>query len=235
MNGRRIAAGVLTLGGIGVLCTLGTWQVQRLEWKNEIIARLDAARTTPQTFSYRDLQTLDKETLPLAYGTVRGTLLSNKEVLVGPKTNEDGDIGYQLVTPLKISGGTVLIDRGWVGEDSRYPKQRAHLKATGTVSFTGIARRPDYNSFTSGNNPAGDMWFKTDVQQIATAKDLGDTAPLVIYAERADRKFDAHRMNPIGWAPRNNHRQYAIFWFGMAGVLAAFYVFFQIRTNKKAA
>lgn len=234
MNGRRIAAGLLTLTGVGILCGLGTWQVQRLEWKQGIIARLDDARARPQNFTFAELQALDTQPLPLAYGSVRGTLLSQKEILVGPKTNEDGDIGYELVTPLKISGGTVLVDRGWIDEGARDPAQRTHLKASGPVTFSGIARRPDYNRFTSGNNPAGDLWFKIDVAQIAAAKNLGATAPLVLYAETADRKFDGARMNPPGWAPRNNHRQYAIFWFSMAAVLAAFYIVFQIR-NKKAA
>ncbi len=234
MTPRRIAAGILTLGGVAVLCTLGTWQAQRLEWKEGIIARLDAARQSPQILSFPDLKALGAEDLPLAYGSVRGTLLSDREILVGPKTNEDGIVGYHLVTPLKMAGGTVLVDRGWVDDASRDPGQRTHLRSPVPVTFTGIVRKPDYSRFASGNNPAGDQWMRIDVAQIETVKKLDETAPLLMYAESADRKFDAARMNPPGWTPRNNHRQYAVFWYGMAAALAGFYAVFTWR-NKKAA
>lgn len=223
MMARRIVAGVLTLGGIGILCTLGTWQVQRLAWKENIIVRLESARAAPQHFTFDSLQSLNAQEPPLAYGSVRGTLLSDKEILIGPKTNEDGMIGYHLVTPLKIHGGTILVDRGWVDSDAANPAHRVHLTSPVPVTFTGVVRRPDYNRFSSGNNPAGDQWMRLDPAQIADAKHLGPTAPLVAYAEQADRKFDAAAMNEPGWAPRNNHRQYAIFWFSMAALLAGFY------------
>lgn len=230
MNAKRIAAGVLTLGGVGILCTLGTWQVQRLEWKNDIIARLETARAAPQIFSYQAIDQLSAEETPLAYGSVRGTLLSDSEVLVGPVAGKDSAIGYHLVTPLAMEGGTVLIHRGWMKEGAA----RSHLTSPVPVTFTGIMRRPDYNRFSSGNNPAGDQWMRLDPAQIAQAKDLGNTAAVVMYAERADRKFDAARMNEPGWAPRNNHKQYALFWYGMAAALAGFYAVFTWR-NKKAA
>lgn len=232
MSAKRIAAGLLTVSGIVVLCTLGTWQLQRLEWKEGIIARLDAARQAPEIFTYDELQTLAQESTPLAYGSVRGMLLSNKEILLGPKTNETGAIGYHLITPLKMSGGTVLVDRGWMDEDSKNPTHRAHLTSPVPVTFTGIVRKPDYNAMSSGNNPAGDQWMRLDPVQIAQVKDLGETVPVVLYAERADRKFDAARMNPPGWMPRNNHKQYAVFWFTMAAVLAGFYGFVFWRGKK---
>jgi surfeit locus 1 family protein len=238
MNGRRVAAGVLTLGGVGILCALGTWQLQRLAWKNDIIARLETARAHPRTFTFADLETLGHEHLPLAFGTVSGRLLSANDILVGPKPADDGTgaIGYHLVTPLKLSGGTVLVDRGWVLEDFKDPAQRAHLTAPASVmvSFTGIVRKADWNRFTSGNNPANDLWFRTDTAQIAAAKHLGRTAPVVMYAETANRKFDAQAMNPPGWAPRNKHLQYALFWYSMAGVLAGFYLFLFLRHKKTA-
>lgn len=234
-NIKPLLASLFVLIGVGILCTLGTWQVQRLHWKNDIIERLSAARAAPQALDFAALTSLaTTQDLPLAYGKVKGTLLSDKEILVGPKTDEDGNPGYHLITPLKMAdGGTVLINRGWVPAEDKDPANRTALRAPSSVSvtFTGVARRPDKNAFTSGNSPSNNMWFYTDTAQIATAQQLGATAPLVLYAETSNRKFDGHAMNPPGWAPRNKHLQYAIFWYAMAAALVG--CFFFIRQSHK--
>lgn len=234
MSAKRVAGGVLTLCGVGVLCTLGTWQVQRLEWKNDIIARLETARASPSIFSHASLARLDDEETPLAYGSVKGTLLTAKDVLVGPVTNDNGIIGYHLVTPLAMPDGTVLVHRGWVSEEARHDDSARAYTSPAPVTFTGVLRRPDYNRFASGNNPAGDQWMRLDVAQIAAARELNNTAALVMYAESDDPSRGVSRLNPPGWAPRNNHKQYAVFWYGMAVVLAGFYAVL-IWRNKKAA
>ncbi len=224
MSVKRTAGAALTTAGVIVLCGLGAWQVQRLQWKDDIIARLAHAREHPQSMSVAALQTLDQEsTLPLVYGTARGHLMSDKEVVVGPRTNDKGEIGYHLITPLKVPGGAILVDRGWVPEYTRDPTQRGHMQRGSHITYVGIFRRPDYNRFASGNNPAGDQWMRLDVDDIAQAKMLYNPAPLVLYAEQSDTSITGETLNTPGWAPRNNHRQYAIFWFTMAGVLAAFY------------
>lgn len=221
---------LLTLTGVVTLCFLGTWQLQRLAWKNDIITRLDQAqKNEEENLKIKDLQNLGLEELPLAYGSVNGTLLSGQEILIGPKTKE-GEIGYHLVTPLKMKkGGTILINRGWVPENSKDPKHRAHLKARGNVRFTGIFRKPDWNMFTSRNSPKNDLWFRGDIDEIAQAKGLSNTAPVMLYAQSASRKFDAHQMHAPGWRPRNEHKQYALFWFGMAGILLIIFGIYTFR------
>lgn len=194
--------------------------MQRLAWKTEIIERLEEARQDKnKVFSTTELNALGSEEFPLAYGSVKGVLLSDKEILLGPKTQE-GQIGYHLITPLKIrDNATLLVHRGWVPENYKDPIYRNHLRAQGSVRFTGILRKPDWNGFTSGNSPENDLWFKMDIEEIAQAKKLQNTLPVILYAESASRKFDSHKMNSPGWIPRNKHKQYAIFWFAMAGAL----------------
>lgn len=229
MNARRAAGFVLTLGGVGVLCTLGTWQVQRLAWKEDIVARIESARAAPQIFTYDGLQTLAQEDTPLAYGSVHGLLLTAHEVLVGPVTGDGGEIGYNLVTPVALDGGTILVHRGWMDEQTSKDISARAYTAPKSMTFTGIVRKPDYNRFSSGNNPAGDQWLRLDPAQIASAKNLERTLPLVMYADATSVPFPNITLNPPGWAPRNNHRQYAIFWYTMAAVLAGFYAFVRWR------
>lgn len=236
MKLRNLYFTVFFLSCIALLLSLGTWQVQRLEWKNEIITRLEEARKNPMQLDLKTLQDLAVQDLPLAYGSVSGILLSDKEILVGPKPGDGkhrGEIGYHLITPLYVSGGTVLIDRGWVPENYKDDKNRAHLRASGKVTFTGLARKSDFGRYTSNNSPENNLWFKTDIAQIAKEKNLENAAPLVLYAESASRKFDAQEMNPPGWLPRNEHRQYATFWFSMAIIFTGFFGFF-IWKQKRA-
>lgn len=236
MKARALAGMALVVSGTVLLCALGGWQIQRLNWKNDIIARLDQARAAPREFTANDLRTLGAEKLPLAYGTVAGRLLSDKDILLGPKTNDAGTIGYHLITPLALAdGGTVLVHRGWVPEAAKKtPGALDHLAAKGTVSFTGIVRKPDWNGLTSGNSPAQDLWFRTDIAEIAAARQLQNAAPVMVYAETASRAFGSHVMNPPGWGPRNQHLQYAAFWFGMAGVLVLLTALLIARRRKTA-
>ena len=235
---RTIFFSLFLLLSITLLVGLGTWQVQRLGWKTDIISRLEAARATPQKLRFDDLQALSGEELPLAYGSVTGRLLSDKEILVGPKAGEgqnQGQIGYSLITPLEIPGGTILVNRGWVHERFKEEKNRKNLRAKGSITFTGLVRKPDWNRFTSNNSPENDLWFKIDPYQIAKAKGLKNVSALVLYAESSSRKFEGQNLNPPGWLPRNEHRQYAIFWFTMAAIFSGFFGFFIWRQKKKTS
>ena len=69
-----------------------------------------------------------------------------------------------------------------------------------------------------------DIWYRPDIFQIATEKDLKNPIPFMMYADSASQKFDAQFPNNTRWQPNNNHAQYALFWFSLAGALIVIYV-----------
>jgi surfeit locus 1 family protein len=220
---------LLTLSGVAILCLLGTWQIKRLTWKEDIISTLEteyAKDPAQNLYSFTDLQQDDA----VRYGSIEGVFDYKKEILVGPKTYE-GDIGFHILTPLDMGQGQhILVNRGWIGED----RTDEIMNPQGRVLVIGLIRAPDWNAFTPDNSPENNVWTKLDINQIARAKNIETIAPLIMYAESASEPFGRVVMTEQRWLPRNKHKQYAIFWFSMAFILLVIFGLF-VRQQKKTS
>ncbi len=213
-------ATVFTVISVAILLGLGTWQVKRMQWKNQIIAELDSAYNSERP----DRLELDKaKDRNFSYGLIAGIFMPDKALLIGPRT-KDGKVGKDLIVPVRVHGQyDLLVNLGWTEETdiSRLPIH--HAKGKG-IRVTGLTRKPEWNDFTSENSPEQDLWFRADINQIAKAKDLKSPYPFLLYAETASYKFDAAFPNNERWYPRNKHLQYALFWYTMALALIVIYV-----------
>lgn len=231
---KKIISLVLFLIALSVLITLGSWQVQRLEWKKDIIARLEAEyRKDPLAHRYT-LEDLNTENdLPLFYGSAEGVFLYDKEILLGPKPY-DGSIGFLVVTPLKLNtGGYILVNRGLI--EQKNIKDIGNTHGLGNVITSGVFRKPDWNNFTPDNSPENNIWTKPDIDQIAAVQGISPVAPLMLYAEKSTAASNGLIMQQEKWYPRNKHKQYAIFWFTMALVLMAVFGFYIYQGKRKPA
>jgi surfeit locus 1 family protein len=232
--------GLATLAALAILLSLGTWQMQRLAWKDELIARIAARAQAPAT-----------DELPLAgqgmwqgqfdpaeheYRRVRvaGTFEHGQEVrvhgLMSSRTAGQPLSGYYVLTPLRLADGRhIIVNRGFVPTQLADPASRAQAQAAGPVEITGLVRGPEpRNWFTPADNPARNEWYSRDPQAIAAALRLTQAAPWILDADATP--------NPGGWPLGgqtrmelpNNHLQYALTWYGIAltllGVFAAFAV-----------
>lgn len=225
--------------GVGILLSLGSWQVQRLHWKNEMIATLerdyaDMESNRSRFISNERLDELAQETQPMAIGKLRGHFLRDGAILLGPKP-DDGRIGYHLLMPVELENKhTLIVNLGWVdGLWKDNLPDRLVVFPQETVTITGVLRKPDWNRFTSKNSPASDMWFRADIAEIAADKELDNTYPFLMYASAVQPPL--HDVKPLEehWLPRNKHLQYAIFWYAMAATLIAVYAFYW-RSRKLA-
>jgi surfeit locus 1 family protein len=216
-----IWASALTLLGLAILITLGTWQLQRLEWKNDMIAALDRAysQDTPQAI---DLSNTEQD---YTYGRISGVLLTDKAFLMGPPSMKDEMPGYHLIVPIKHNEQTLLIDMGWTPEAlEAQPLQNLKDKK---IAFHGLLKRSHWNVFTPINLPEQDVWYRLDIEEIATAKDLENLYPSRLIADKADHDFGQSFFTDTAenrLAPNNNHLQYALFWYAMAGALLVVYL-----------
>lgn len=227
-----IAQTITIIIGVAILIALGTWQVQRLHWKESMIAALESdyaelANGSAMVLSPETLAAISKEDRPMAIGKVRGRFKREDALLLGPKP-EDGRIGYHLLVPLTLNdGGTIIVNAGWVDAIWKDDLQN-HLVTLprGAVTVTGVARKPDWNSFTSKNSPANDMWFRAQIDEIAKAKDLTNIYPFIIFANAVQPPLRDVKPLEEHWLPRNKHMQYALFWYAMALTLVAVYGFY---------
>lgn len=217
---------------VAVLCGLGTWQLNRLTWKEHIIAGLQSAYDAKETsVSGEDLDKLAKQDTPFKYGTITAKLIPQKSAFIGPKT-QDGDIGYHLLIPGTLPNQkTLFINAGFVSEEdkgaliSTLPQK--------TIQATGLIRKSDWSSFASKNSPANDLWFRADINEIAQTKNITDVYPFILYADTFSQTLKGVKPHEKGWLPRNKHAQYAAFWFSMGFVLLVIYGLYIYTQNKK--
>ncbi len=227
-SGRSAASlaliGLLVLLGVAGLAGLGLWQVQRLAWKEALIARVDARVhaapvPAPGPAAWAGISAAGDEYRRVA---LHGRFRHDRETLVQAVT--DLGSGYWVLTPLADDRGfTVLVNRGFVPPDRRDPASRAAGNPAGPASVTGLLRITEpRGGFLRGNDPAADRWHSRDVAAIAAARHLG-SGPIAPYFIDADAAPNAGGY-PVGGLTvvrfPNNHLQYAITWFVMALLLA---------------
>lgn len=219
-RGKRL--GLLALCAIGILLfgSLGVWQVQRLGWKRDLIARVDSrihaepvslppraewSRLEPHDVEYRRVQ-------------LHGHFLYQHDTLVDAVT-ELGD-GWWVLTPLESDEGLVWVNRGFVPRE-----QGGSIPGTqgkGEVQVTGLLRRTEPEGrILRPNRPEEARWFSRDVQAMAAARGLGEVAPFFIdaVAQPGSNEWPRGGMTVVTF--RNAHLSYALTWFGLAGLCAA--------------
>jgi surfeit locus 1 family protein len=235
---RRLALpGLATLLALAVLVALGTWQVQRLVWKEALIARVDARlkavpEPAPGPSAWAGLDLDEAEYLPVR---VRGTFDHAKEIhlftsLSQPQGRFAG-IGYLVFTPLATPDGwTVFVNRGFVPEARKGSASRAEGQAAGEVEIRGLLRRPEQRGWTSvSDDPLGNRWYTRDLGAFATQARVPPEklAPYLIdaFADPALPGGVPQGGETIVNFP-NSHLGYAITWYGLAAALVGVFVVF---------
>jgi surfeit locus 1 family protein len=218
---RRILVSIMLLL-VAIFVALGTWQVQRLLWKLDLIARVEErihreAVPAPPSSEWDDIGAEKDE---YRHVTVRGTFDHAKSVLVQAVTERGA--GFWVVTPiLRDDGSTILINRGFVPSDRRDPASRVEGNVPGQVSVIGLLRISEPGGgFLRNNDPAGSRWYSRDVAAIAAAQGLKKVAPYFIDADAAPNPGGL----PIGGLTvvsfRNSHLIYALTWCALAAMSA---------------
>lgn len=209
---QRVAAMVSVAVAIVVLLALGTWQVQRLTWKEALIVRLEArAHADPVPVPAAIDDPAAWEFRPV---TVRGRLLLQRSMLVTARPRQ-GRVGYEVITPLvRAEGPPVLINRGFVPMDG---EATATAGPEGEVTVRGVVRVPSPpGAFQPDNRPGARTWAWVEISAMAAAAGLDDALPVVV--EQVPTGALPAGIEPAVTLP-NNHLQYAFTWYSLAGVL----------------
>jgi cytochrome oxidase assembly protein ShyY1 len=201
---KRFVGFVFVLLGIALLLILGFWQIQRLHWKEDLIARI--ARYQSEDVDLAPY--LHDQTVEFRRGTLKGhwqaaDTFRTRNIL------KDGNFGYWVATPLALTDGTkILVNRGWV-QDGQQDKVLAYKLPSGIVTVHGTIRR------------AGLLDREAQTKQYPG---------WVLFADRTVPADHAElQPAPVAVELWNHHREYAIFWFVMAGLLAGMGLFSLLR------
>jgi surfeit locus 1 family protein len=200
---------VFGIAGVAVLLGLGKWQLDRLAWKEALLADIEARiAADPVPLPGAVAPEADRYLPVVATGEIGEealrVLVSRKQV--GP--------GYRLISGFETGGRRVLLDRGFVPVDAEIPLP------VGEVTVTGNLHWPDDRlSSTPENDVAGNIWFARDIAQMAGV--LGTQPVLVVAREMSPPEAGVTPL-PVdtGHIP-NDHLNYAITWFSLAAIWAA--------------
>ncbi|WP_018001325.1 SURF1 family protein [Paracoccus sp. N5] len=218
MTLRRLA---LLTGALAIFlgfCALGVWQVQRLAWKTDLIARVEtrlaaAPVPAPGPAGWAGLSPADEYRRVSA----RGRYAEGADTLVKAVTSRGP--GFWVMTPLTTpEGWTLLVNRGFVPEDKRAEADR--ILPHGPVSVSGLLRLSQPGgAFLRSNRPEAGRWYSRDTAAIAETLGLGEVAPYFIDADaRADARLPIGGLTVVSF--RNSHLGYALTWFALAALWA---------------
>jgi surfeit locus 1 family protein len=205
-----------------ILLGLGTWQLHRRVWKTELLATI-AARTDAEAVA---LPAAIDDPAAWSFRRVRasGRFANDKALWLYGRTY-DGKAGVHLIVPLlRDDGPAVLVDRGFVPFEQG--NALAHYDAAdGPTEVEGIVRLPEPGGwFTPNSAPGANIWYAVD--PVAMGATAGAALLPVYVAVRpgGGTGWPAGTGGTEAAGIRNEHLNYAIFWYAMAVALTVIYV-----------
>lgn len=228
---------IVTLVALAILLALGTWQVQRLAWKEALIATIDGrVSATPLPLAEVEKTAAAGEDFEYQPVATSGTYLHAKEQFFF--ATHDGQSGWFVYTPLQMTDGrAVFVNRGFVPYDRKAASTRAEGQVAGTVAVSGLARmapaeKPSW--LVPDNQPAENVFYWKDLAAMTANAGLDPktVVPFFIDAE----KSDVAGGYPIGGVTivelPNSHLQYAVTWYGLAAALLGVYIAMLLRRGR---
>ena len=208
MSKRIVMALLFGLVGAGVLIALGVWQVERLAWKEAVLAEIAAGiAAEPVALPVAPEDARDRY-LPV---TVTGRVLEG-EIVVLASLRQAGPV-YRIIRAFETAGGRrVLVDLGFV-----HPNARDRARPGGPAEIVGNLYWPDeVDGFTPAPDQDAGLWFARDLP--AMAAEL-ETEPVLIVAREAPQGMDWVTVFPVDASGiPNDHLGYAVTWFLLAFV-----------------
>ncbi|OWV85608.1 cytochrome oxidase [Rhizobium sp. N122] len=221
-----VITGILVLIALAILISLGTWQVERLHWKEGLLADI-AARQVAAPVPLADIEAMAATGGDIEYRkvTATGRYINNKERHFFATWR--GQTGFYVYTPLELADGRVLlVNRGFVPYENKEPEMRMQGQLTDQQTVTGLAREklPGKPSWVvPDNDVAKNIFYWKDLDVMAESVGL-EKARVIPFFVDADSTPNPAGL-PIGGVTQvdlpNDHLQYAFTWYGLAAVLVA--------------
>jgi surfeit locus 1 family protein len=223
MTGKVWQILIATLLAVILLVGLGVWQLHRLQWKEALIAERDSRLAAAPVSLDQALKEFEGgHSVEFLKVEATGTFQNDAELFY--LTTDGGVPGFEVVTPLTSKDGIVILaDRGFVPEPLKDPAKRPESQPQGEVTVTGVLRRHvgSRGPFTPDNDTEGNVWYWWDIPAMLSFAHVGpDTrvAPFALHVMPGEAK-GLPRPVAVDANLVNNHLQYAITWFALAGLM----------------
>ena len=202
---------------ISIFIALGSWQLVRLDWKNELLNKIDVSLKKEPV----DLMS----SVPEDYLKIKtsGVIDFDKQIYLY-SLNEKGAPGFNVVNPIIINNKNFLLNRGWIPFDKKNTKEIdifEHKTILGTLK-----KQTKTSKFKPANDIKDNYWFSLDRNDVFkyTNKNF---SPFIIYL---NNNLELPKPKIITVNISNSHKKYAITWFSLAFSIFFFYLY--VRKNK---
>ena len=199
---------------IFIFIGLGTWQIIRLNWKNNLILEIENSLKNPPV----ELAQSKKENF-LKIKT-SGSIDFNKQIYLY-NLNESGTPGFEVINPIMIGDENFLINRGWIPFEKKGTQEINVFDQENIIGTLKLQGRK--NIFKPDNDLDENYWFSLNREDILkfTGKNF---SKYIIYL---DGNYQLPRPKKITANISNNHQKYAITWFSLALSILLLYLYFR--------
>ena len=182
---------VLALAAFAVLIALGTWQLQRLAWKEALIATIsERVASPPRPLS--EIEALAAETGDVEYWPIEATGTFKHEAESHFLATWQGQSGFYVYTPFELGDGkAVFVNRGFVPYDRKDPATRTEGQIEGRTSISGLARNTlaeKPSIIVPDNDPAKNIFYWKDIAAMTARAGLasGTQSAAVLHRHRQE-------------------------------------------------
>ena len=197
-----------------VFIALGTWQIIRLGWKNNLILEIENSLKNPPV----ELTQSNK----VNYLKIKtsGSVDFEKQIYLY-NLNDTGTPGFEVLNPITINGENYLLNRGWIPFEKKNTPEINIIDQNNIIGTIKIQGRK--NIFKPDNDLKENYWFSLNREDILkfTGKKF---SKYIIYL---DGNYQLPRPKIITANISNNHKKYAITWFSLAISILLLYLYFR--------
>ena len=207
--------------GVLILCALGTWQVQRMQWKAGVLAEISARiAAAPVAVPAAPDPERDRYLPVVVQGRFTGEVI---EVLSGKK---NVGAGVRVIEVFALVDGTrLMVDRGFLAEAARgAPRASTAGEVTGNLQWP-----RDGDAYTPPPDAKTGLWFARDVAQMAAY--LRATPVLIVASAQTGDGIEAMGVDTSSIP--NDHLGYAVTWFLLALVWGGMTVYLLWRIGRQ--
>ena len=197
-----------------VFLALGSWQIVRLNWKNNLILEIENSLKNPPV----ELTQYNKEN----YLKIKtsGSIDFDKQIYLY-NLNDKGAPGFEVINPILIDNKNYLINRGWIPFEKKGSKEINFFDENNIVGTLKLQGKK--NIFKPNNDIEENYWFSLNRDDILkfTGKEFSE------YLIYLGGNYELPKPKKITANISNNHKKYAITWFSLAISILLLYLYFR--------
>ncbi len=213
---RNISFSIFVFFSILLFCSLGTWQVYRLQWKLDLISEIKNGLNSEPVF-YSNVDVINYQKVKF-----NGIFNFEKQIYLY-SLNSKGTPGYDLITPIKINSNEILlVNRGWIKKDLKGNKSINNIKSN---SFEGIIKKISKpNPFKPENDIKNNIWYSLKLEDLEnfTGYKLNN---FVLFLQNNQNNLVKNKV--VSPDLPNNHLKYAITWYSVALSILLYFLYFR--------